>query len=256
MKCHELIRLLNETAEPEKAADWDNPGLLVGEENAEIRTVLIAVDATDEVIDEAVEVRADLIITHHPLIFKGIRQVTDTDFIGRRVIRMIRNGIACFAMHTNFDISCMGDEAAERLNLIGTEVLEETADGEGYGRVGRLESPITLLTLSELIKDTFELEAVRVFGDLQQTVSRAGILPGSGSSGIRDAIRREADVLITGDISHHDGIDAVAQGLCVIDAGHFGIEKIFIPYMREYLERNTKGLTIHCDDREEPFRIV
>ncbi len=256
MKCRELIKLLDETASPDLAEDWDNPGLLVGELDAQIGTVLIAVDATDEVIDEAVEVRADMIVTHHPLIFQGLRQVTDNDFIGRRVIRMIRNDICCFAMHTNFDISCMGEEAAERLGLLDYQVLQSVNGEEGFGRIGRLPHPMSVLELSETVKEIFTLEAVKVFGDLQQTVSTAAILPGSGSSGIKDAINLGGEVLITGDISHHAGIDAVSQGLCVIDAGHFGIEKIFIPYMKEYLERNTRGLQIYCDNREEPFRIV
>ncbi len=256
MKCRELIKLLDETASPELAEDWDNPGLLVGELDAQIGTVLIAVDATDEVIDEAVEVRADMIVTHHPLIFQGLRQVTDSDFIGRRVIRMIRNDICCFAMHTNFDISCMGEEAAERLGLMDYQVLQSVGGEEGFGRIGRLSRPMSVLELSELVKEIFSLEAVKVFGDLQEIVTTAAILPGSGSSGIKDAISLGGEVLITGDISHHAGIDAAAQGLCVIDAGHFGIEKIFIPYMKEYLERNTRGLQIFCDNREEPFRIV
>ncbi|MCR5487399.1 MAG: Nif3-like dinuclear metal center hexameric protein [Lachnospiraceae bacterium] len=256
MKCHDLIELLNETADPALAEDWDNPGLLVGELEAEIRTVLVAVDATDEVIDEAVEVRADLIITHHPLIFKGISRVTDDDFVGRRVIRMIRKDICCFAMHTNFDISCMGEEAAERLGLLDAQPLQDTGEEEGYGRVGRLDAPMSVLELSEHLKEALQVEDMKVFGDLQSVVSSVAVMPGSGGSAIKDALKKKAEVLITGDISHHQGIDAVAQGLAVIDAGHFGIEKLFIPYMKEYLERNTRGLMVYCDDREVPFRIV
>ena len=256
MKCRELIKLLNETAEPSLAADWDNPGLLVGDEEKQVSRVLIAVDATDEVIDEAFECRADMIITHHPLIFKGIKRVTQDDFTGRRIIRLIQNDMVCFAMHTNFDVSCMGDEAAERLGLINTKVLQKTSEDEGFGRVGELKEAIAVHMLCENIKENFGLDGVKVFGDLLSMVKRVAVMPGSGSSAIEDAVREEADVLITGDIGHHDGIDAVAKGVIVIDAGHFGIEKIFMDYMKEYLERNAKGIKVFCDDREEPFRMV
>ncbi len=256
MKCSELIRLLDEIADRSYAEDWDNPGLLAGDREKEIKRVLVAVDATDEVIDEAIECGADILITHHPMIFKGIKRVTKDDFTGRRIIKLIKNDIACFAMHTNFDVSCMGYEASRKLDLTDDEVLLYTTDDEGFGRIGYLKEPVPVSDLCETIKDVFDNETVRVFGDTTKIVRKAAIMPGSGSSAIKEASRRGAEVLITGDISHHDGIDAVADGLIVIDAGHFGIEKIFIDFMKEYLERNAKELEVYTDDREDPFKVV
>ena len=103
MKCRELIEILEELAPVSLACDWDNPGLLAGRSDKEVRTVYLALDATDDVIDNAVECRADMIITHHPLIFKPLKKVNDEDFISRRILKMIQNDISYYAMHTNFD---------------------------------------------------------------------------------------------------------------------------------------------------------
>lgn len=138
MKCRELIEILEELAPVSLACDWDNPGLLAGRSDKEVRTVYLALDATDDVIDNAVECRADMIITHHPLIFKPLKKVNDEDFISRRILKMIQNDISYYAMHTNFDAApgCMADLAGERLGLKDTRVLElmgKTAEDKDYG---------------------------------------------------------------------------------------------------------------------------
>ena len=256
MKCRELMGLLREIADEGLASAWDNPGLLVGDREGEIKSVLIALDATDEVVDEAISLETDIIITHHPLIFKGIKRVTADDFTGRRIIKLIQNDISCFAMHTNFDVSCMGEEAALKLRLKNCEVLEETSEDEGFGRIGELREVLSVQELCTKVKDAFSIENVKVFGDLEREVKRAAIMPGSGSGSIDEAVKKGAEVLITGDIGHHDGLDAVEKGLVVIDAGPFGIERIFIDYIADYLKNNTKELEIFKDDREIPFRVV
>ncbi|MBO4374008.1 MAG: Nif3-like dinuclear metal center hexameric protein [Lachnospiraceae bacterium] len=255
MKCSELIGILNDIADPSLCSEWDNSGLIVGDEKSDIKKVLIAVDATDEVIDEAVELDADMILVHHPIIFKGIKKVNSSDFTGRRVMKLIKNGIACFAMHTNFDISCMGDEAAERLGLDESEVLQYTDETRGFGRIGLLPCAMLIAELSDLVKKEFDLEYVKVFGDSTDAVRKIAIMPGSGASAISDAINCGAEVLITGDIDHHEGTDAALQGLIIMDAGHFGIEKIFIGYMKDYIERNTEGIKVYTDSRQKGFTV-
>lgn len=256
MKLCNLIEIFNDIADPKLCSSWDNSGLIAGDTDQEINSVLIALDATDEVIDEAIELKADLILTHHPLIFRGIKNVSSLDFTGRRIIKLIKNNIACFAMHTNFDISCMGAEAADRLGIRDAEVLQQTDEAQGFGRVGRLPKMMQVDELSDLIKDRFELEYVKVFGDTGCTVQKAAIMPGSGSSAIDDALSAGAQVLITGDIDHHEGIDAVEKGLVIIDAGHFGLEKIFIDYMKEYIKRNAETILVYTDNREKGFSII
>ena len=109
MKCSEIIKILETLSPRSMACDWDNPGLLAGRSGKEVKTIFLAVDATDSVIEQAEQAGADMILTHHPLIFKGIKQVSDQNFIGRRVLRMIQDDISYYAMHTNFDAApgCM-----------------------------------------------------------------------------------------------------------------------------------------------------
>lgn len=260
MKCKEVIEILEQQSPTGYACNWDNVGLLVGSTKKEIKKIYIALDAADEAVDEAAAAGADMLLTHHPMIFKGMKRVTEEDFIGRRVIRLIKEDIAYYAMHTNFDVKGMADLAAQYLHLADTEVLEVTceSDGraEGIGRYGVLEHEMTLAECCELVKEAFTLDNVKVFGKLEQKVLKAAISPGSGKSVISNALRAGVDVLITGDIDHHEGIDAVAQGMAVIDAGHYGVEHIFIPYMKQYLEEHTEGIEVEVQPLAFPFQVI
>lgn len=260
MKCSEIIEKLETLSPKTYAEDWDNIGLLAGRQDKEVETVYIALDATNEVIEDAVRVGADMLLTHHPLIFKKLSRVNTDDFIGRRIYALIRNDISYYAMHTNFDVMGMADAAADELGLKDREVLnvtfEDEISKEGCGRVGRLQNRMSLEELAGLVKKNFHVPNVRVFGDLGDIVEKAAVMPGSGGSYIRDAICAGADVMITGDIDHHEGIDAVAQGITVIDAGHYGIEKLFIPYMEEFLKRELPMLRIYKAEFCEPFTVI
>ena len=224
MKLKEIMQMLEEMCPRSFAMSWDNVGLQVGYSDKEVRTIALALDATSEVIASAKAQGADLILTHHPLLFGGIKNVTDTDYVGKRILDLIRSDICCYSMHTNFDVLGMADAAADLLHLSDREVAE-----------------------------VFDIGHVRYYGDPDQMLVTCAILPGSGKSEIDLAVKAGADVYITGDISHHDGIDAVEKGVAVIDAGHYGIEKIFIPYMKEYLEREMPELRIVSCDAGAPF---
>lgn len=260
MECKKVIEILEKQSPKSYACDWDNVGLLVGREDKEIQKIYIALDATDEAIEEAIANGADMLLTHHPMIFKGMKRVTQEDFIGRRIIRLIQNDMVDYAMHTNFDVMGMADLAADYLGISDTRVLEITSVSEtgeeGIGRYGSLKKEMTVRECCEEVKQAFSLENVKVFGDLERKVKTAAISPGSGRSVISNALQAGVDVLITGDIDHHEGIDAVAQKLTVIDAGHYGVEHIFIPYMEQYLKREAKELEIAVQPLTFPFQII
>lgn len=260
MKCEKIISILKEQAPEHYACDWDNVGLLVGDTQKEVHTIYIALDATDETIEEAVAAGADMLLTHHPMIFKGLKKINTEDFIGKRVMSLIQADMAYYAMHTNFDVKGMAELAAERIHLQDVCVLEATCEDEqglqGIGKVGMLSDRMEVKECAELVKQAFHLEQVKVFGNLQQSVTKAAISPGSGKSVIGAALKSGAQVLITGDIDHHEGIDSAAQGMAVIDAGHYGIEKIFLPYMKQYLEKNTEGLIILEQPEKQPFVYI
>lgn len=260
MTFSELQIILEELAPSELALEWDNVGLLVGDARQGIHTAYLALDATDEAIREAIRCGADILITHHPLIFRGMKQVTMNDFIGRRIQNLIRNGISYYAMHTNFDVCVMGSLAADRMQLENTTVLEVTGEfcGEpcGIGRVGTLAAPILLRECADLVKQRFEVPHVTVYGDLNRQVQRVAIAPGSGGDEIPYAIVSQADVLITGDITHHKGIDALAQGLCVIDAGHYGLEHVFTDYLESYLAEHAPQVEVQKCGHIMPYEII
>lgn len=260
MKCYEVIEKLETLSPTTFAEEWDNVGLLAGRRNKEVRAVYIALDATDNVIEEAVRLGADLLLTHHPLIFKKLNRVNTDDFIGRRVCELIRNDISYYAMHTNFDVMGMADAAADELSLRDRQVLnvtyEDDISKEGCGRVGKLMECMSVAALAELVKEKFHVPNVRVYGELGDIVEVAAVMPGSGGDYIRDALNAGADVMITGDIDHHEGIDAVAQGIAIIDAGHYGIEKLFISYMEEFLKRELPELELYKAEVREPFIVL
>ncbi len=254
MTVQEIIDKLDSRSPIGSALDWDNVGLLVGDSAKEVKSIYIALDATDEAISHAIDKGADMLLTHHPLIFSGMKRITADDFIGRRVMSLIQNDIAYVAFHTNFDVFGMGDIAADALGIRNTEPLDETEEDEGIGRIGDIGKAVTLRKLAEETKKAFDISYVNVYGDLSSDVCRIAISPGSGKSEIDVAVEKGADVLITGDIGHHDGIDAVAKGIFVIDAGHYGIEHIFIDDMAEYLSE--LGINIYKEEIRNPYEVV
>lgn len=260
MLCREIIQVIEAAYPREAALDFDNVGLLAGRVEKEVNRVYLALDATDAVIDRAVSAGADMLITHHPLIFSPLKRVTDEDFVSRRVVKLIQNDISYYAMHTNYDVLGMAELAEKILGLEDTEILDVTMekDGkeEGIGRAGKLPHPMTLGECGRYVKHKLELGSVKVFGDLDSTVSRAAVSPGSGKSEIPEAIAKGVDVLITGDIGHHDGLDAVEQGLAVIDAGHYGTEYIFIEDMKRFLEDKLPALEVITSPVIHPFQVL
>ena len=246
MRCSEIIKILEELAPHRMACGWDNPGLLAGRRDKEVKKLLLCVDADDETVALAAREGADMIVSHHPLIFKAVKRVTDEDFIGRRLMEMIRSDVSYFVMHTNFDSApgCMADLAADRIGICGGEPLEAMGEENGIlygiGKTGSLKTPAAGMELARQVKELFGLPFVTVYGEglwEKEPVTRAAVCPGSGGSTIQAALEKGAQALITGDIGHHAGIDAAAQGLMIIDAGHYGLEHIFMDHMEDYLKQ-------------------
>lgn len=248
MKCGEIIKILEKKYTPSFAENWDNVGLLAGDREQEVKKVFLSLDVTDETLKSAVDFGADMIITHHPLIFSGMKKVVEEDFIGRRIISMIRNHICYYAMHTNFDILGMADLSADYLELTERDVLEvtyqEESRKEGLGRIGLLPKKMSLKDCALHVKNQFQLPHVTVYGDMDKAVERAAICTGSGKSLMKDVLAKDVDVYITGDVDYHTAIDAVAQGVSIIDAGHYGTEYIFMEYMEKELKASFPELEI------------
>lgn len=260
MKCNEVITCLEKIAPRCFAEKWDNVGLLAGREDKEINKILLALDPTSEVVEEAAAWGADLLITHHPLIFSGIKSVTTSDFIGKRVFNLIFQDVCYYAMHTNFDVMGMADAVADELELEKCQVLDVTYQDEiskeGIGRMGELSRTMSLEECARYVKEKCKLSSVKVFGDPHKLIDVVALIPGSGKDYVDLAVTKGAQVVITGDIGHHNGLDAVEKGLAVIDAGHYGLEKIFTSYMEEVLRRELPNVQIKRAVEREPFWTV
>lgn len=275
MLCGELINILEKYAPTELAEGWDNPGMQVGDLNQEVKRIMVALDATDSVIEQAVNEKVDVLITHHPLLFKPVKNVTEEDFIGRRIRKLIRNNISAYSMHTNCDIAKMADYSAFILKLLDTEPLGEdktsslkpslaeglnSSKGIGIGKVGNLNKELTFRELCENVKKGFNLKYIQASGDMEAVIKRVAVCPGSGHDFVEDALRKKAQVLVTGDLVHHAALDARARGLYLIDAGHFGTEAFMKKQLVDELVKNVdiklEGVHILIAKEEEPFLVL
>ena len=193
MKAYELTSWLEKKYPSDAAEDWDNVGLLAGDDTNEISHVFLALDLTEETLAEAIEDGADMIITHHPMIFSGIKKINNHSFTGRKILTLIQKGIVYYAMHTNYDVLGMADLSADYTKMHDTTVLfiTEERDGEvqGFGRVGKLPREMTLREYAQLVKESLKLNDVKVYGNLDSMVKCAAVCTGSGKSMIKDVIK-------------------------------------------------------------------
>ncbi|MDD3403311.1 MAG: Nif3-like dinuclear metal center hexameric protein [Hespellia sp.] len=263
MLAEDVIKIIESKYERDAALSFDNVGLQIGREDKKVAKIFLALDATDEVIEHAAVWQADMLITHHPMIFGPLKSVRQSDYIGRRIIRLIQEDIPYYAMHTNYDVLGMAQLAGDILELDHQEVLEESYFAgeftEGIGRVGTLPKAMNLQECCDFVKDRLKLSQVKVFADFEdkeKRYRRMAVSPGSGKSMLVASLEKKAEILVTGDIDHHAGLDAVAQGLTIIDAGHYGTEYIFMDDIKKFLEEHTQGIEIKTEMIAPPFHII
>lgn len=269
--CREIIEWFNERWPEALACEWDNVGLLAGRKDKEVKRIYVALDATDEVVEAVFVEKADMLITHHPLIFGGIKKINDGSFVGRRLLKLIQADISYYASHTSFDIAegGMADLAAEKLGLFAVDEkplpLEITGEQNGkpvgIGKVGNIRKDmageLSVKELAGLVKDRFQIPSLTVYGnEPDKKPERIAISPGSGKSMMKAALLAGADVLITGDMGHHEGIDLAAEGVTLMDAGHYGLEHIFIDAVAEELARWGTELEIVKAPLSYPCQVV
>lgn len=238
----QVIVALEARYPPSLAADWDAVGLVCGDPVSTVRTVLFAVDPVQAVVDEALVLGADLVVTHHPLFLRGVHSVATTTPGGRLVHDLLTHGIALYAAHTNADHARPGvsDALAAALGVSDLRPLvPDPADPTtGTGRVGELEEPVTLAELAERVSQALPTTAhgVRVSGDLAARVRTVAVCGGSGDAFLPDAAR-SADVYVTSDLRHHRALDHRAAGGCaLVDVAHWASEWPWLPAAARDLE--------------------
>lgn len=246
----EIERLVGEIAPFELAEEWDNVGLLLGRADREVTRVLVALDLTDGVLAEAKALGAQLIVTHHPIMFSARKRVTDADREGRLMLAMIENGMAHIAAHTNFD-SAPGGVNDTLMKLMGAKDVR----GEGCIRVGALEAGMTFGQLCERAEKKLRAR-VRAYGAADTAVKTLGCCSGAGSSELYEAKVLGADCFITGEVKHDRALDAMNMGLCVIEAGHFETENPACEVLATALQNACDALkynvTVFCS-KGNPF---
>lgn len=232
-----LIHIIENICPLSLAEDWDNCGFQIHCGSKEIQRVLVALEVTGDVIDEAEKVGAEMILTHHPLLFRGIKAVDNNDVIGNYIFRLIKAGIDVYSCHTNFDKADGGnnDYLGKLLNMQNIRPFD--ADN-GFCRKGELAGEMALAELAAETAARLGIEAkyVRAAGNPTAAVKTTGWCTGAGTEFIADAAAEGCDVFITGDLKYHEAQLAKEMGMAVIDAGHYGSERIFTENMTELLK--------------------
>lgn len=245
MKVKDIVNAMDNWAKKELIDSWDNTGFQVGNIYDDVERVLISLDVNEEVLDIAVKDNYQLIVTHHPIIFKPLKAITNEDYKESLIIKAIKNNINIYNAHSNLDLAEGGVNhvLADLFSLENHEFLRFEVEDEGktygYGRIGDI-SKIDTLDFLNNIKNILNIDKIKVYGNVQGKISRVALCGGSGSEFINDAKRLGADIFITGDIKYHDAELATQLGLVLVDAGHYHTEKIILKEIKEYLESNFK----------------
>ena len=238
MKVKDIIKVIEDFAPLSVQEGWDNSGLCIGSPESEVNGVLLALDCTPELVDEAVACGADMIVTHHPLIFSGLKKISPDDMIGKAVFKAIKAGISIYAAHTNADkvIAGVSGAMAAKLGLKDVEILSDEGEGTGLGVVGNLPEPLTVEQAVELVKNSFSLSALRASRPLEGKIERVAMCGGSGGSLIAAAKAAGAQLYLSGDISYHNFF--TSDDFMLMDIGHYESEIEIVDILFSLIKKN------------------
>lgn len=241
MKTSEIISFLDATFHPEYQEDYDNAGFLFGNPQQEICGVMVALDLTPEVIDEAIAKQCNLIITHHPFIFGSIKRITTNNTVGRMIFKMAQHNLCVYAAHTNLDNLKEGVNGilAQKLGLTDCHILKSlNGDPEvGAGMVGMLPKRIATEDFWVNVKQTLGIATLRISNPCHTEVQRVAICGGAGSFLISDAIATKADVFLTGDLKYHD-FQRAENRIILADIGHYESERFSKELIYSIISKN------------------
>ena len=255
MTIQEAITILDQTFHPEYQEDYDNSGFLLGDTATPLRGILVALDLTPAVIDEAVELGdVNLIVTHHPFIFRGVKRLTDGSETGRMVMSLIKNDIAVYAAHTNLDNLPWGVSAAlaEQLGLQHCRILHENKEDIGAGMVGELPEPMPLRPFLQKVKTVTGIPFVRHSSNQafkQSNIRKVALCGGSGSEFIGDAIAVQADIYLTADLKYHD-FQRSTDRMVLADIGHYESEQFAKDVIYRALLKKFSNFALRISERQ------
>lgn len=242
-----LLEVLDSIAPLSSQEEWDNSGMQIDVSGGEVKKILVALDITNAVIDEALQKGCDLILTHHPLFFEPVRSISSEELSGIYAARLIRAGISVYSSHTPFDAADGGnnDFLMRALGCSSAEPLE----GASPARLGRLCKPMSFGELAERLRSLCG-GGIKVQGDMSAEISTLALCSGAGGSLVYAACAAGADAYVSGDIKHHEALAAREIGICLADAGHYGTEKHFVRNMASRLRTDGR---VSADIEESSF---
>lgn len=259
-----IAQFLDEFAPPELAEDWDNVGLLVGDAGTEVARTMTCLTITPASAREAIEAGARLIVSHHPLPFRPFKRLTRDTITGRMLLDLIAAGVAVYSPHTAFDSAAAGinQQLAEGLQLLDIRPLTPAANAMvlpdlGTGRCGRLAGPIRLDTLAGELKRFLKVDALQVVGDAGKEVELVAVACGSAGELVDSAIELGCDCFVTGEARFHMALEAEAQGIGLLLAGHYATERFAVETLAGVLGRQFPDLEVWASRSEaDPLRWV
>ncbi len=274
MTIDDVLQYLGEIAPLSYQLDFDNAGLLVGDREQEVTKVLVSLDSTEEVVEEALEKDCNLIISHHPIIFKGLKKLTGTNHVERTVMKAIQHNIALYATHTNLDRVPHGvnGKIADKLGLTSKRILAPSAsensnnnpgtgsdsspEDVGLGMVGELTQPMEEMSFLTHLKTTMKTGCVRYTALTGQTVNTVAVCGGAGGFLLDEAKRANADVFVTSDYKYHDFFDAEGE-LVIADIGHYESEQFTIELLSDLLTQKFPNFaTLQTEINTNPVKYL
>lgn len=253
MKLQELIDFLHDIAPQHYQESYDNSGHLVGNADDDIKAVLISLDVTEQVLDEAISLGANVIVSHHPIIFTGLKALTSQNYVQRVVQKAIKNDINLFAIHTNLDnvyYHGVNTYLAEILGLQDIQILSEKQGMEdpkqkiGAGAIGTLKESMDEMAFLSALKAKMGLNCIKYTNPLGKMISKVALCGGSGRFLLPEAIKQNADIFISSDFKYHEFFDADNQ-IVIADIGHFESEHHTIQMLHEILTNKFNNFASH-----------
>lgn len=273
MTVNDVLNFLSEYAPPELAEDWDNTGLLIGQRDDSVSSIMTCLTLTPDVAEEAVSKGASLVVTHHPILFQAVQRLTDETSEGRMLLSLIRAGVAVYSPHTSYDSAYEGinRQLAESLNLTDVRPLRvvdvgadsespaepletaesvEAAEPVGSGRFGDLPDAVSLAGFVEQVKQALGIDHTWFVGDSSATIRRVGIACGAAAEFMGDAAREGCDVLLTGEARFHACLEARTRGIALVLPGHYPTERPAMENLAELLTLQFSDLDVWASDVE------
>jgi dinuclear metal center YbgI/SA1388 family protein len=255
MQIKSILNHLESIAPPRLQESYDNAGLITGDPNWTCNGVLFCLDSTEAIVEEAISLGCNLIVAHHPIVFKGLRRFNGKNYVERTIIKAIKNDVAIYAIHTNLDnVYQHGVNAkiAEKLGLQNTSILAQKL-GEnnpeiGAGVIGEFKNPMNETNFLQFVKTTMGAGVVRYTQPLGRDIKKVAVCGGTGSFLLQDAIRAGADAFVTADFKYHEFFDADGH-LLIADIGHFESEQFTIELLFSLVSEKFPNFALHSTKR-------